>query len=415
MVDAHLLSEVDTSSGAIFELEKYVTLDSALAALRDETKKDVSWHRQKRLREPSGWIDPTGQARFDDGARLVGCKVYVENHGEGTVVRFEKATFGSSVSVVKFENVMGGDGTPVKLRRKGNDEKRWLVQVDAAGAAQKVSVAAEDQARADSVGMVVSIGVSGWLGKDDDSFTQHWQFLHTHMVGAESHALRWESELLCDLGACFEDMVKGYLGAQLGKLVAVRVGLGAVTAALALPATLYTAASVIDNPWSMAIARADKAGVMLANLLLERQHGHRPVILMGYSVGARMVFSCLETLAAAPGGSGRGIVDSAFLLGCPVEADAERWAAARSVVADRLVSGYAPGDWLLSLIMRGSMNLAWNIAGLAPVPSPGVENVHVGSFLGAKGHLKYRARARKIFEALGVAGSGIAGGGHGES
>ena len=36
-----------------------------------------------------------------------------------------------------------------------------------------------------------------------------------------------------------------------------------------------------------------------------------------------------------------------------------------------------------------------------------MENVHVGSFLGKKGHLKYRTRAKRIFEALGVAQSGI--------
>ena len=36
-----------------------------------------------------------------------------------------------------------------------------------------------------------------------------------------------------------------------------------------------------------------------------------------------------------------------------------------------------------------------------------VENVHVGSFLGKKGHLKYRTRAKRIYEALGVAQSGI--------
>ena len=46
---------------------------------------------------------------------------------------------------------------------------------------------------------------------------------------------------------------------------------------------LVGAASIIDNPWSMAIDRADKGGILLANALLERQHGHRPVTLVGWS------------------------------------------------------------------------------------------------------------------------------------
>ena len=122
-----------------------------------------------------------------------------------------------------------------------------------------------------------------------------------------------------------------------------------------------------------------------------------------------MIFTCLEILAAAPDGAGQGIVDSAFLLGCPVEADEQRWGAALGIVADRLVNGYAPGDWLLSLVSRASLSVS-SIAGLTPIPHSGVENVHVGAYLGAKGHLKYRTRARRIFEALGVSGSSIAGG-----
>ena len=53
MVDAHLLCEVD-ASGSCTEVEKYVTLDSALAQLREETKRAVSWERQKRERAPAG-------------------------------------------------------------------------------------------------------------------------------------------------------------------------------------------------------------------------------------------------------------------------------------------------------------------------------------------------------------------------
>lgn len=83
----------------------------------------------------------------------------------------------------------------------------------------------------------------------------------------------------------------------------------------------------------------DKSGQILAQVLLSRQHGHRPVVLLGSSCGARLIFSCLEMLADAPDGTGRGIVDSAFLLGAPVDISPERWAKARSVVAFRLVNG----------------------------------------------------------------------------
>lgn len=47
----------------------------------------------------------------------------------------------------------------------------------------------------------------------------------------------------------------------------------------------------------MSVLRADKAGVLLADALLSGSHGDRPVTLVGASLGARVVFSCLEELA----------------------------------------------------------------------------------------------------------------------
>lgn len=36
---------------------------------------------------------------------------------------------------------------------------------------------------------------------------------------------------------------------------------------------------------------------MLADILARRYHGNRPVVLVGYSFGARMIFMALEHLA----------------------------------------------------------------------------------------------------------------------
>jgi surfactin synthase thioesterase subunit len=36
--------------------------------------------------------------------------------------------------------------------------------------------------------------------------------------------------------------------------------------------------------------------VLLAQTLLERKHGSRPVTLIGFSMGARLIYSCLHEL-----------------------------------------------------------------------------------------------------------------------
>ena len=77
------------------------------------------------------------------------------------------------------------------------------------------------------------------------------------------------------LGQCFEDFVVAQMGATAAKEVMKRTALAGVMATVMLPLTLVGAASIIDNPWTMSTDRADKAGVLLATALLERQHGHR--------------------------------------------------------------------------------------------------------------------------------------------
>jgi len=58
------------------------------------------------------------------------------------------------------------------------------------------------------------------------------------------------------------------------------------------------ATSVIDNLWAIACHRADLAGQELARALLLRKNDSRGVTLVGFSMGARVIFSCLKTLCS---------------------------------------------------------------------------------------------------------------------
>lgn len=69
-------------------------------------------------------------------------------------------------------------------------------------------------------------------------------------------------------------------------------------AAISWPLTLLSVASIIDNPWSICTQRSVNAGRQLAEVLLSRQQGRRPVTLVGFSFGARVIFSCLEEMAS---------------------------------------------------------------------------------------------------------------------
>lgn len=69
--------------------------------------------------------------------------------------------------------------------------------------------------------------------------------------------------------------------------------LSGIISAITWPASLLTLASVIDNPWGVCCRRSAEVGRQLAEVLVQRQHGKRPVTLIGFSLGARVIYYCL--------------------------------------------------------------------------------------------------------------------------
>jgi len=103
-------------------------------------------------------------------------------------------------------------------------------------------------------------------------------------------------------------------------------------------------AYLIDNPWSVSVTRADAAGLILADSLTDRNLGSRPVTLVGFSIGARVVFSCLKELARK---GQYGLVQNVYLFGTPVVVNKDEYLKARAIVSGRFVNAYARNDWIL--------------------------------------------------------------------
>ena len=57
---------------------------------------------------------------------------------------------------------------------------------------------------------------------------------------------------------------------------------------------LWSEAGWIDNSWSVPEGRSDKAGKLLAQTLAQRVQGHRPVTLIGFGLGARVIMVALQ-------------------------------------------------------------------------------------------------------------------------
>merc|ERR1719370_1507666 len=108
--------------------------------------------------------------------------------------------------------------------------------------------------------------------------------------------------------------------------------------------------------------RSTLAGKQLAHVLLSREQGKRPVSLIGFSLGARVIYACLEELfllsrSAAGSGGGRGgrggafgIVENVVILGAPLPGDAASWRHVTKMVAGRVINGYCRSDWMLKFL-----------------------------------------------------------------
>ncbi|OJD17911.1 hypothetical protein AJ78_02016 [Emergomyces pasteurianus Ep9510] len=238
----------------------------------------------------------------------------------------------------------------------------------------------------------VTIAISGWLTEQED-FVYPWRVLGQD---SEAFALRWEFKALVKLGNALTTVVRHTAWAFASKQAITGTVFAPILGAVMWPVALLKLSHIIDNPFSIAKIRADKAGQVLADALINRAQGERPVTLIGYSLGARVIFSCLISLARR---RAYGLVESAILIGSPTPSTTSHWRLMRSVVSGRLVNVFSLNDSILGFLYRAN-SAQFGIAGLQSISGvPGVENFDVSDAV--SGHLRYQYMVGSILKRIG--------------
>ena len=225
----------------------------------------------------------------------------------------------------------------------------------------------------------------------------------------------WEPEMIRETGDALKILTSEVLS-QVGQTVLQTTVMATLMTALQWPISrlysksqfstgcIYTTRLVltklgylIDNPWSNALDRAKAAGGVLAEVLIQRHLGVRPVTLIGFSLGSRVIFYALLELARR---KAFGIVQDVIIMGTTVTAPTKTWIEVRTAISGRFVNAYAKNDWLLNYLFRATSGGLNTIAGLRPVEGvPGLENVDVTDKI--SGHMSYRAFMPLILDQLG--------------
>lgn len=239
----------------------------------------------------------------------------------------------------------------------------------------------------------VTVGISGYVTEVED-YIDPWR-----VIGADSEVfgLRWEYKPLKRLGNAITSMVTSAAWSAASGQILSETIFAQIMNAVFLPLGLLKVASVADNPFSVAKSRADKAGEVLADALISKVQGQRAVNLIGYSLGSRVIFSCLQSLSKR---GGYGLVESAIVMGSPIPSSTDQWRRIRSVVSGRVVNVFSKNDSVLALLYRTS-SFQLGVAGLQPVEGlPGVENVDMSELV--SGHMRYQYLVGRILTTIGL-------------
>ncbi|XP_051844327.1 transmembrane and coiled-coil domain-containing protein 4 isoform X1 [Antechinus flavipes] len=242
----------------------------------------------------------------------------------------------------------------------------------------------------------ITIAITGWLcsGKYG-MFTTPWASMAR---SSEQYCLAWESKYLMELGSALETLLNGLVNMMAQEALKYTILSGILTA-LTWPSSLLAVANVIDNPWGVCLRRSAEVGKHLAHVLLSRQQGRRPVTLIGFSLGARVIYFCLQEMAQEK--DCQGIIEDVVLLGAPVEGEAKYWKPFTKVVSGKIINGYSRGDWLLSFVYRTS-SVQLKVAGLQPVNLDDRRMVNMDLSSVVSGHLDYMKKMDTILKAVGI-------------
>lgn len=235
------------------------------------------------------------------------------------------------------------------------------------------------------------ITISGWMSSTMDDVRLPFSTVDPAM--GDLYSLYWEPELLTSMGQTINILATEVLTQSIQQILGSTI-LITLFSGLQLTLMLTKLGYLLDNPWNVSLDRAWASGAILADTLIRKKLGVRPVTLVGFSLGSRVIYSCLLELAKR---GEYGLIEDVYLFGSPYVVKVDQIALARSVVSGRFVNGYSKKDWILGYLFRATSGGLNTVAGLSPIE--GIENYDCSDLV--TGHMGYRQVMPKLLKNLG--------------
>lgn len=211
--------------------------------------------------------------------------------------------------------------------------------------------------------LCINLCISGWITKENEymynwGYKSWWNELYKY---GDHYCLIWESKELKSLGNSLQNIViskaKNYVITETLK----RTIASGVLSAISLPMKVVDVASLIDNPWSVALQRSENSGNILAELIKSAEYGKRPINLIGYSLGSRLIYKCLMNLIEDEEYKNENhIIENVILMGSPITINKKEWEMIRELIPGKIINIYSKNDWILAYLYRANVYIINN-------------------------------------------------------
>ncbi|KAH9817092.1 hypothetical protein DFH28DRAFT_963024 [Melampsora americana] len=247
-----------------------------------------------------------------------------------------------------------------------------------------------------------TIVCSGYLLTPTD-YKDTWRSAYSETIDSRDiFAIKFETKALLEAGKGLESYVRDLILQEGTKEILKRTVLASLISAVALPAVIYKTATIaLDNEFLRVRDKCEKGAVLLADMIEANAHGHRPLTLVGSSMGAITIFHALLEL------SKRKVIDridQVILIGAPISASLTEWESVKKIVSRRIVNVYSKNDWVLAILVRlhslMSVRMSLKVAGLGDLALEGIEEVDVSDLV--EGHLDLSKKMKEILERVGI-------------
>lgn len=237
---------------------------------------------------------------------------------------------------------------------------------------------------ADGPGVTV-VFANGFLSEGQTGWGQWERMVRERYPDASVYRLTWGAKELKSLTALLAKRAPAYAGKKAAEQLVVQAlkegpkMLGPLSAVL-------TGADVAKNPWHVAMTRATMTGSVLADALV-RADLHS-VVLIGFSLGARVMAATAESLATRTDQRGGPRIESMHLLGAAV-GTGWNWHTIERAVEHEIWNYWSENDWILRYLFRVGVAGTAKAVGCDGIPatSSKIKNVNVSSIV--DGHLSH--------------------------